>query len=128
MDFHARSLVGKLREIIKAPYFVPHRNKKRISACITGQHAMVSKASLMTSLQICLLNPWSVCNKAAITNDFIIDQNIDIFALTETWLTGTDQDDPTLAEVLSRGFSIKQVARKQRGGGVTLIHRDTLNM
>ncbi|ELT95795.1 hypothetical protein CAPTEDRAFT_210712 [Capitella teleta] len=66
-----------------------------------------------TSLQICLPHPWSVCNKAAIINDYII--NIDILALTETWFTCTDQDDSTLTELLPRGFSIKQVARKQRG-------------
>ncbi|XP_056006829.1 uncharacterized protein LOC130050609 [Ostrea edulis] len=36
---------------------------------------------------ICLLNPWSVCNKTTSLDDFINEQDSDIMCLTETWLT-----------------------------------------
>ena len=39
-----------------------------------------------SKLCICTLNPWSVCNKTTSLHDFIIGQ-LDLFALTENWLT-----------------------------------------
>lgn len=70
----------------------------------------------------------AVCNKADTICDLIIDNEFDLLALTETWLSGTDQDGPIVNALLPKGYSIKQVSRKQRGGGVALIHRDTVKV
>ena len=62
------------------------------------QCAMIDSNIIHASkMCICTLNPWSVCNKTTSLHDFIVDQQRDIFALTETWLKGTDTDNPTRA-------------------------------
>lgn len=81
-----------------------------------------------SKLSICTLNPWSVCNKTTSLHDFIIDQSLDLFALTETWLTGTDNDNVVISALLPKGYSIKHNPRKSRGGGTALIHRTTLTV
>ena len=49
-----------------------------------------SKLSTVVPLDICLLNSRSICNKSWLINDFIADHNINLFALSETWLRGDD--------------------------------------
>ena len=51
-----------------------------------------SKLSTVVPLDFCLLNARSICNKSPLINDFIADQNIDLFALSGTWLRGDDLD------------------------------------
>ena len=41
--------------------------------------------------KLCLLNARSVCNKSLIINDFVVESNIDILCLTETWLKSKQQ-------------------------------------
>ena len=41
---------------------------------------------------VLFLNARSICNKSRLINDFIADHNIDLFALSETWLRGDDSD------------------------------------
>ena len=52
------------------------------------------------------LNPRSVKNKATSINDFILSNNVDILALTETWL-GTAVDKSVISEVTPCGSCIK---------------------
>ena len=54
--------------------------------------ALQSKLSTVVPLDFCLLNSQSICNKSRLINDFIADHNIDLFALSETWLRGDDSD------------------------------------
>lgn len=41
---------------------------------------------LAVIFQLCLLNVRSVKNKAMIVKDYVVDNDIDIMALAETWL------------------------------------------
>ncbi len=43
-------------------------------------------------INIGLLNPWSVCNKANSIHDFIVDHKLDALAFTEIWLKGDERD------------------------------------
>ena len=61
-------------------------------------------------------------------HDFIIDQQLDIFALTETWLTGTDTDNPIISALLPNGYNIIHNPRQARGGGTAIIHRNSLTV
>ena len=79
-------------------------------------------------IQLCTLNPWSVCNKTTTLHEFIIDQQIDLFALTETWLTGTDTDNPIISALLPKGYNIIHNPRQARGGGTAIIHRNSLTV
>ncbi|ELU14729.1 hypothetical protein CAPTEDRAFT_188066 [Capitella teleta] len=80
------------------------------------------------NLLIVLINPWSICNKAEDINDFIIEYNIDILAITETWLTGTACDGPTINALLPNGYEIIHAPRRTRGGGTALVYHQSLNV
>ena len=62
-------------------------------------------------LSFTLLNPRSVKNKTLSINDFILDNNIDLLALTETWL-GTNIDKTVLSELTPNTHKIHCVSRK----------------
>jgi hypothetical protein len=65
---------------------------------------------LKKSLQICCLNPRSTKNKALSVSDYIVTQDYDVVALTETWL-GTSVDKKCIAELVPSGYSMKHVPR-----------------
>ena len=75
-----------------------------------------------------LLNQCSVCNKTPVLQDSVTDHNIDLMVLTETWLKGDDRDNVILAELQSSGYTIKHKARQGRGGGVAIMHPNTLSV
>ena len=88
----------------------------------TNQHRRCPARELL----ICHINPWSVCNKSATINDFITEHDIDLLAISETWLTGTASDEPTIASLLPDGYAIIHSPRGTRGGGTALVHRESL--
>lgn len=91
----------------------------------------VSKASLTKPklLDMCLLNTRSVRNKAHIVKDFVIDNSCDIMALTETWLKKGDEDSATVNDLCPKTHKLPHKPRSVgRGGGVGLLHRDTLKI
>ena len=66
----------------------------------TSDHKQPSKSS---DLKLCLLNPCSACNKALVIRDFIIENNLDVLALTEVW----GLSDSVIADLLPVGFDEK---------------------
>ena len=82
--------------------------------------------AMQSPLKACLLNPWSVVNKATTLHDFILEYDLDILALTETWLSGTVCDGPVLQEMLPNGYNYIHTPRKSRGGGIALVYRDVI--
>ena len=62
-------------------------------------------------------------------SDFILEKNVDLFCMTETWLSGEPKDNATLAAITPPGYSVKHVPRTGgRGGGVGIIHRDACSL
>ena len=47
----------------------------------------------LKGVEFCLLNARSICNKSRVITNFIPDYDLDILAVTETWLRGNDYDD-----------------------------------
>lgn len=79
-------------------------------------------------LKVFTLNCRSVKNKALSLCDFIVSEDADILALTETWL-GTSVDPGVIAELLPKGYDILHSSRKeQRGGGVAVIFRTSIKV
>jgi hypothetical protein len=80
-------------------------------------------------MTICSLNAQSVKNKALSISGLITDRDIDILALTETWL-GTAFDQQVLCELVPSGYTVVNVPRlgNKRGGGVALIHKCGLSV
>ena len=69
--------------------------------------------------RISCINTQSCCNKTEMISDQLIEQDIDILCITETWL-----HEYGLAMLRPPGYEIKSFPRiDQRGGGVAFIYR-----
>ena len=59
----------------------------------------------------------------------MVDNELDMLAITESWLTGDEQDKVILQDLVPRGFSMHQRPRKnRRGGGVAIIYRSSMKV
>ena len=72
-----------------------------------------------------LWNSQSIRNKTAFFVDYICSNNIDHFALTETWFT--DLDVAAKAECIPDGYKMSEQSRSgRRGGGIALVYRSDI--
>lgn len=72
-----------------------------------------------------VLNARSCCNKDAVIRDCITDNNIDLLALTETWMSNNTEARVS-AGLTPDGYNILYRNRgKGKGGGVALIYRSS---
>ena len=86
-------------------------------------------SSSANSLNFCLLNARSIINKTLQIKDFVVDKNIDILALTETWLKPDDRSDYTIRDISPTGYAFVHTPRPNgNGGGVGLLYRKNLKM
>ena len=57
---------------------------------------------------------------------FIEEKNLDVSAITESWLKGTDKDKAIINVLIPPGFKLHHVPRsKKRGGGVVVVNRSS---
>ena len=91
------------------PRSIQYRGRKTL---LTVKSSVQSKCLKFVSLNIRSLE-----NKTTSLFDLIVSQNIDVLALTETWLCCGD--NAVLNELLPPGY----VDREMRGGGVALIYK-----
>ena len=84
-----------------------------------------SKAS-DNSINVQVLNSRSVCNKSDDIADHIIEHDIDVLLITETWLSKcSDRNKVTLGELVPAGYKILHVPRvKQKGGMLALCSKN----
>jgi exonuclease III len=109
-----------------------------VSTCINetpshNQHGCNAKNLCRISIsnqpliRFALLNARSVCNKGTTLCEYNKDNSMDIFSVTETWLN--DRNSTVIAEITPPGFSMVHEPRLSgRGGGVAIIHRDSLHV
>ena len=71
-----------------------------------------------------LLNARSVKNKRLLIKDWVVNNNIDILALTETWLQPDNKDDHIIGDLTPTGYSFYHFPRQTRGGGVGILIKD----
>ena len=79
-------------------------------------------------MNIALTNARSVRNKATIYSYYILENDLDIIIITETWLN--DQgDESDIHELGPAGYSYVSSNRKNReGGGIIITYKETLQM
>ena len=85
------------------------QNKNNL-VIIKAQKADVIKSK---SLNLGYINSRSVRNKTTSINSFIVEQDLDMLAITETWLH-EEGDEATIKEMLPEGFSAKHEPRKNQ--------------
>ncbi len=69
-------------------------------------------------VNLCVLNARSVRNKTHILCDYIVDNDLDIFAITESWLSDSNKHKKTIGELSLPGYDLFHVPRPNRRGGV----------
>ena len=73
-----------------------------------------------------VVNVRSVRNKADLIKEHVVEQNYDIVALTETWLTKDDQAE--IYVLTASGYSLCHLPRaNKRGGGVGVLFKSRLS-
>ena len=64
-------------------------------------------------------------DKPADIHDLILDHDLDLIVITETWFKDS-HDQVAMGDMVPNGFKIQQTSRSiRRGGGVALIHKDS---
>ena len=92
----------------------------------TDLHAAASSHS--GGLNFASVNARSVCNKASMICDYIVDNGIDLLVITETWLTA-EKVGRVKADLLPDGYSMQHRMREcRRGGGVAVVHRKSIHV
>ena len=81
------------------------------------------------NLHVQCINTRSVKNKATSVADLAISHNIDVLALTETWL-GSDIDKHVVSQLVPINYNFHAVSRckEKRGGGVALMYKAGLQV
>lgn len=84
--------------------------------------------SVKNCLSICCLNARSVKNKTISLCDYIVSNDYDVVALTETWL-GTSVDKKCVGELVPSGYTMKHVPRpgSRHGGGVAVLYKESIS-
>ena len=68
-------------------------------------------------MKLFLLNSRSINNKLNQFQNFVYSNKVDIFCVTETWLTDAIYDN----EILPTDYSVYRNDRNSRGGGVMIV-------
>ena len=83
-----------------------------------------------TKIMLGVLNAQSARNKVDRIHDVIIEHDIDILALTETWLTSAKKDEFFVKSLAISGYKLYSVPRKgNKGyGGVAILYKSNLQV
>ena len=95
----------------------------------SGVNKRRKEKSLGQGLTVGSLNIQSVRNKTYIIRDIVINQNIDILSLTETWITNKEKDDFYVKGLTFPGYEFSHIPRRgNRGnyGGVGVLHKASI--
>lgn len=106
------------------------RRKRKIREGVVLPHVEISIPNKENRyMKVAHLNARSACDdkKADQIKDLITDNHIDVCELTETWFKSKHG---AVNAVVPSGYAIKHLPRatKTKGGGVAVVHRDTLTV
>ena len=75
------------------------------------------------------INVRSITNKALSVSDLVVSQDIDILAVTETWL-GSAIDQQVIADLVPKGYTFYSKPRPsgKQGGGVAILFKSALTV
>jgi len=92
--------------------------------CRAGKLANRAKAARKFA-SVCLVNARSIGNKTTLLSHLIQSEQVDVLAITETWLSADRPD--SLKDACPTGFTSLHVPRlNSNGGGVAVIFRSSI--
>lgn len=110
----------------KKRFFFPPRNLSNLHPVTIINTGYFRPHKCQGETKLSFLNIRSACNKDSVIRDYVVENDLDMLALTETWLNKTMQNRVS-ASMTPDGYSIIcQNREKGRSGGIVLIHRSTL--
>ena len=78
-------------------------------------------------LNLAQVNARSICNKIKSFHQHVSEQEVDICAITETWLR--NEDDLATRQIPPEGYKVLSYLRQGRtGGGIALVHHNHINI
>ncbi len=81
----------------------------------------------MCVLNVCVLNAQSAGRKTDEIVQYIVEKDIDVCVITESWLKS--DDNVRIGDLEPSGYKLKQVFRDdRRGGGIAIIYRTTCKL
>ena len=91
-----------------------------------------SKQNRPKEIKFGLLNCRSVRNKPLIIHDYVIENDFDILAITESWLS-KDNDLNVIGDLTPNGYNFINIPRpasntKRAGGGVGLLYKNNIKI
>ena len=115
---------GNIPVITSAARTKPKPVSHRTSCLVDIKFTDHCDDSAIFNTTLVTLNTRSVCNKTASINQFIVDNDVPLFAVTESWL-GKTADAAITQDLVPETHSIVSAPRKnKRGGGVALIYKN----
>ena len=110
------------------PVVQSHRNRYMNNACLEPARPRCLRKIPLTGLhptsKIVLLNAQSVRNKTELLETYILQNCLDIFIITETWVV--ESDHVTLNALTPPGYVSHSVPRNGRGGGIAIVSKLSL--
>ena len=104
--------------------FTDHTNLAVVKPCPINS---ISSSVINAGLKLCTWNARSIRNKTSVLHDSICDNQFDLVALTETWLTASDLAIKN--ECTPTGYKLIDSPRFSRSGeGIALVYRSTLSV
>ena len=109
-----------------------YANRRRIvsnlvTVCKQPAHSLLNNRQEKL-IDFCLLNTTEISQKEGFDRQrFAVDKNLNIVALTETWLRSGHEDDQLIGDLCPSGYNFLHVPRLNRpGSGVGLLFNNSL--
>lgn len=111
--------------IERQPDYKPYKPTRRGKRA--GQRKLL-RSRVKENITIGLWNVRSVNNKATIVNETIVDKEISLCFINETWLRENDNNGKVLHDLLPHNYQIVNIPRpvNKRGGGNALIYHQSI--
>ena len=113
-------------------YTIPNYNCQHVNTIVSGfsGHSKDQPNSKLLNHVCCaLVNFQSIQTKSHQVKDYIIDHDIDIFFITETWVYDNLRDSLILSAATPPGYAYLSFPRlNRRGGGIAVFHNKCLKI
>ena len=88
-----------------------------------------ASSRVVVPVKLGIVNARSICNKTDVFTDYVTEVNMDLIAITETWLNIGEKDNRVIKHLTHADYKFVHLPRKsRRGGGVGLVYRSSFKV